>query len=41
MDVWVNLDEACSSFTLGKPIAEIEPCTSAIEAGKWTAIVMN
>lgn len=41
MDVWVNVDEACSAFTLGKPIAEIEPCTSAIEAGKWTAIVMN
>lgn len=41
MDVWVNLDEACGAFTLGKPVAEVEPCTSAIEAGKWTAIVMN
>lgn len=41
MDVWVNLDETCTAYTLGKPIANIEPCTSAIEAGKWTAIVMN
>ena len=42
MDVWVNLDEACSGFTLGKPVADIEPCsTASTEAGKWTAIVMN
>lgn len=41
MDVWVNLDKTCTAYTLGKPVAEVEPCTSAIEAGKWTAIVMN
>lgn len=41
MDVWVNLNETCTAYTLGKPIANIEPCSSAIEAGKWTAIVMN
>ena len=42
MDVWVNLDEACTGLTLGKPVAEIEPCSTAnTAAGKWTAIVMN
>ena len=41
MDVWVNLDGCCSGFTVGKPIANIEPCSTATEAGAWTAIVMN
>ena len=41
MDVWVNLDKTCTAYTLGKPVAEVEPCSSEIAAGKWTAIVMN
>lgn len=41
MDVWVNLDGCCSGFTVGKPVANIEPCSTATEAGAWTAIVMN
>lgn len=41
MDVWVNLDGCCSGYTVGKPVANIAPCSTATEAGAWTAIVMN
>lgn len=41
MDVWVNLDGCCSGYTVGKPVANIQPCSTATDAGAWTAIVMN